>query len=83
MIKKLAQIEIEKRMELTNDGDKINFLKKFSHQEKVWSVEIRFYIARIKILFEDSKNGKNPLVEYTQLILVKFNVKVDDNVFYK
>ncbi len=83
MMKELDQSEIVKRMESANDAEKINFLKQVDHLEKVWPGGIRGYIARAKVLLEDSKNGKNPLEEYTPSVPEGFNVKVGDNDFYE
>ena len=76
MMKELNQTEIVKRMESANNTDKSNFLKQIEHLEKVWPGGIRGYIARAKVLLEDSKNGKNPLEEYTPSVPEGFNVKV-------
>ena len=81
MMKELNQTEIVSRMEAANDKDKEHLVKQVNHLERVWPGGIREYIKRAKVLLEDSKNGKNPLEEYTPSVPEGFNVKVGDSSF--
>ena len=83
MMKELNQTEIVSRMEAANDKDKEHLVKQVNHLERVWPGGIKGYIDRAKVLLEDSKNGKNPLEEYTPSVPEGFNVKVGDPSFYE
>ena len=83
MMKELNQTEIVSRMEAANDKDKEYLVKQVNHLERVWPGGIKGYIDRAKVLLEDSKNGKNPLEEYTPSVPEGFNVKVGDPSFYE
>ncbi len=83
MMKDLSQPDIVSRMEAAPAAEKEAFLKQVAHLEKVWPGGIKGYIERAKVLLEDSKNGKNPLEEYTPSVPEGFNVKVGDDNFYE
>jgi UDP-sugar pyrophosphorylase len=83
MMKDLSQPDIVSRMESAPAAEKEAFLKQVAHLEKVWPGGIKGYIERAKVLLEDSKNGKNPLEEYTPSVPEGFNVKVGDDNFYE
>ena len=83
MMKELNQDEIVARMGTAKEDELNAFVKQINHLERVWPGGIREYIKRAKVLLEDSKNGKNPLEEYTPSIPEGFNVKVGDDKFYE
>ena len=83
MMKDISQPDIVSRMESAPAAEKEAFLKQVAHLEKVWPGGIKGYIERAKVLLEDSKNGKNPLEEYTPSVPEGFNVKVGDDNFYE
>lgn len=83
LLKELNQKQIIDKYKTVSEEEKKEFIENFNYLEKTCPGGIKDYIARAKVLLENSKNNVNPFEDYTPQVPTGFNIKVGDEQFYE